>query len=315
MVYGDHGGAVGFLIGEEHKGMACMFTMMNRARLAVGLQGVGIAERATQQALAYARERKQGAAGAIIAYPDVKRMLLTMRALTGAARAICYATGIAIDRSLRAKTDAARQSAHERASLLTPVAKAFSTDIGTEVASLGIQVHGGMGYIEETGASQHYRDARIAAIYEGTNGIQAIDLVTRKVPLEGGKTVALYIDELRRTVTSIRSSNAPGFGEAATRLDEAVECLDRATRWLISQKSSDAALAGATPYLRLFGNVAGGCMLAEDALASLRAGDGAGRTALARFFAENVAIQASGLERGVTEGGESVNGAQAALAE
>ena len=309
MVYGDHGGAVGFLIGEENNGMACMFTMMNRARLAVGLQGVGIAERATQQALAYARERKQGAAGAIIAYPDVKRMLLTMRALTGAARAICYATGVAIDRSLRAKTGAARKSAHERASLLTPVAKAFSTDIGTEVASLGIQVHGGMGYIEETGASQHYRDARIAAIYEGTNGIQALDLVTRKVPLEGGKTVALYIDELRRTVTSIRSSNAPGFGEAATRLGEALESLERATRWLIAQKSSDAALAGATPYLRLFGNVAGGCMLAEDALASLRAHDGAGRTALARFFAENIAIQASSLERSVTEGAESINNA------
>ena len=146
MVYGDHGGAVGFLIGEEHKGMACMFTMMNRARLAVGLQGVAIAERATQQAMAYARERKQGAAGAIIHYPDVMRMLLTMRALTGAARAICYATGVAIDRSLRGKTDAARKIAHERASLLTPVAKAFSTDIGIEVASLGVQVHGGMGY-------------------------------------------------------------------------------------------------------------------------------------------------------------------------
>src|SRR5215831_1951611 len=167
MVYGDHGGAVGFLIGEENKGMACMFTMMNRARLAVGLQGVGIAERATQQALAYARDRKQGTAGAIIAYPDVKRMLLTMRALTGAARAICYATGISIDRSLRAKTDAMRKAAHARASLLTPIAKAFSTDIGSEVASLGVQVHGGMGYIEETGAAQHYRDARIAAIYEG----------------------------------------------------------------------------------------------------------------------------------------------------
>ena len=315
MVYGDQGGAVGYLIGEEHKGMACMFTMMNRARLAVGLQGVGIAERATQQALAYARERKQGPAGAIVGYPDVKRMLLTMRALTGAARAICYATGIAIDRSLRAKTDAARTSAHERASLLTPVAKAFSTDIGTEVASLGVQVHGGMGYIEETGASQHYRDARIAAIYEGTNGIQAVDLVTRKVPLEGGKTVALYIDELRRTVASIRSSNAPGFGEAGARLGDAVDSLERATRWLIAQKSSDAALAGASPYLRLFGTAAGGCMLAEDALASLRAGDGTGRTALARFFAENIAIQAGGLERSVTEGAESISGAQAALAE
>jgi 3-(methylsulfanyl)propanoyl-CoA dehydrogenase len=315
MIYGDHGGAVGFLIGEENKGMACMFTMMNRARLAVGLQGVGIAERATQQAIAYARDRKQGPAGAIIAYPDVRRMLLTMRGLTGAARAICYATGIAIDRSLRAKTDAARKSAHERASLLTPVAKAFSTDIGSEVASLGVQVHGGMGYIEETGAAQHYRDARIAAIYEGTNGIQATDLVTRKVPLEGGKTVALYIDELRRTVKSVQSSNATEFGEAATRLGEAVDSLERTTRWLISQKSSDAALAGATPYLRLFGNVAGGCMLAEDALASLRAGDGASRTALARFFAENIAIQAGSLERGVIDGAESINGAQAALAE
>ena len=315
MIYGDHGGAVGFLIGEENKGMACMFTMMNRARLAVGLQGVGIAERATQQAIAYARDRKQGPAGAIIAYPDVRRMLLTMRGLTGAARAICYATGIAIDRSLRAKTDAARKSAHERASLLTPVAKAFSTDIGSEVASLGVQVHGGMGYIEETGAAQHYRDARIAAIYEGTNGIQATDLVTRKVPLEGGKTVALYIDELRRTVKSVQSSNATEFGEAATRLGEAVDSLERTTRWLISQKSSDAALAGATPYLRLFGNVAGGCMLAEDALASLRAGDGASRTALARFFAENIAIQAGSLERSVIDGAESINGAQAALAE
>jgi alkylation response protein AidB-like acyl-CoA dehydrogenase len=315
MVYGDHGGAIGFLIGEEHKGMACMFTMMNRARLAVGLQGVGIAERATQQALAYARERKQGPAGAIIAYPDVKRMLLTMRTLTGAARAICYATGIAIDRSMRAKTGAERKSAHERASLLTPVAKAFSTDIGSEVASLGIQVHGGMGYVEETGAAQHYRDARIAAIYEGTNGIQALDLVTRKVNLEGGKTVEIYIEELRRIVRSVQSSNAPELGETATRLGEAVDSLERASRWLLAQEASDAALAGATPYLRLFGNTAGGCMLAEDALASLRAGDGSGRSVLARFFAENIAIQAGSYERSVTEGAGSITNANAALAE
>ncbi|MGH8639218.1 MAG: acyl-CoA dehydrogenase family protein, partial [Burkholderiales bacterium] len=187
MVFGDEGGATGFLVGEENRGMACMFTMMNQARLAVALQGVGIAERATQQALAYARERKQGravgpkeASSPIIAHPDVKRMLLTMRALTGAARAICYANAVAIDRAHRAADEAVRKAAHERASLLTPVAKAFATDIGTEVASLGVQVHGGMGYVEETGAAQHYRDARIAAIYEGTNGIQAIDLVTRK---------------------------------------------------------------------------------------------------------------------------------------
>src|SRR5947199_33901 len=212
MVYGDNGGATGWLIGEENRGLACMFTMMNNARLAVGLQGVAIAERATQQAMAYANERRQGRAapapsgpnlGAIpiIAHPDVKRMLLTMRALTRAARAICYATAVALDRAERGDGKAAggQKAAHERAALLTPIAKAFATDIGCEVASLGVQVHGGMGYIEETGAAQHYRDARIAAIYEGTNGIQAIDLVTRKLPLSGGATVKSYLDELKRT--------------------------------------------------------------------------------------------------------------------
>jgi alkylation response protein AidB-like acyl-CoA dehydrogenase len=314
MVYGDNGGAIGFLIGEEHKGMACMFTMMNRARLAVGLQGVAIAERATQQAMSYARDRKQ-MGKAIIDYPDVKRMLLTMRAMTGAARAICYATGVALDRSIRAKDDAARKRANERASLLTPVAKAFSTDIGIEVASLGVQVHGGMGFIEETGAAQHYRDARIAAIYEGTNGIQALDLVTRKVPLDGGRTVAAYIGELRKTVAAVKASNAPAFGETAKLLGEAVDSLERATAWLLAQKASQDALAGATPYLRMFGHAAGGCMLADQALASVRAGDGAARTALARFFAENIAVQASGLERTVTEGAQSITNAEAALAE
>jgi alkylation response protein AidB-like acyl-CoA dehydrogenase len=315
MVYGDKGGATGFLIGEEHKGMACMFTMMNRARLAVGLQGVAIAERALQQAMTYARDRKQSG-HAIFDYPDVKRMLLTMRALTGAARAICYATAVALDRSHRGKTEAVRKAAHERASLLTPIAKAFSTDIGTEVASLGVQVHGGMGYVEETGAAQHYRDARIAAIYEGTNGIQAIDLVTRKLPLEGGKTVALYLAELRGTIKAVKESNAPSFGETASRLGEAVDSLERATQWLLAQKSSDSTLAGATPFLRLFGNAAGGCMLAEQALAALRNnGDSAARTALARFFAENIAVQATGLERSVTEGADSINMAQAALAD
>ena len=172
-----------------------------------------------------------------------------------------------------------------------------------------------MGYIEETGAAQHFRDARIAAIYEGTNGIQALDLVARKVPLEGGKTIALYIDELRRTVDDVRASNAPVLGETAGRLGEAVDSLERSTRWLLSQKSSDTALAGATPYLRLFGNTAGGCMLAADAVAALRAGDGNARATLARFFAENIAIQAGGLERTTIEGADSITGAQAALAE
>src|ERR1043165_2885917 len=219
MVYGDTGGATGWLVGEENRGLNCMFTMMKNARLPAGLQGVGIAERATQQAYAYASERKQGRAGAnasapIILHPDVRRMLLTMRALTAAARAICYATGAAIDRATRAKDDAARKAGDQRASLLTPVAKAFSTDIGIEVASLGVQVHGGMGFIEETGAAQHYRDARIAQIYEGTNGIQAIDLVTRKIPLMGGAVVRGYLDELRRTVAAVQATNDPGFGAA-----------------------------------------------------------------------------------------------------
>ena len=315
MVYGDNGGATGFLIGEEHKGMAAMFTMMNRARLAVGLQGVAIADRATQQAMSYARDRKQSG-HAIIDYPDVKRMLLTMRSLTGAARAICYATGVAIDRAHRDKNEAARKAAFERASLLTPVAKAFATDIGIEVASLGVQVHGGMGFIEETGAAQHYRDARIAAIYEGTNGIQALDLVARKLPLDGGRTVAAYLDELRGTVAQVKASNAPAFGATAEKLGDAVDSLARATDWLLAQKSSPSALAGATPYLRLFGNAAGGCMLADQALAALREnGDGAARIALARFFAENIAVQASGLERSVTEGAGSITDAEAALAD
>lgn len=314
MVYGDHGGATGWLIGKENEGMRCMFTMMNRARLAVGLSGVSIAERATQQAFAYARDRKQGKS-TIIGYPDVKRMLLTMRALTHAARTICYATAVALDRSQRSKTDDARKAGDARASLLTPVAKAFSTDIGIEVASLGVQVHGGMGFIEETGAAQHYRDARIAAIYEGTNGIQALDLVTRKVPLNGGETINGYIDELRGIVGKVKAVNDPALGQTGTRLGETVESLSRATQWLLAQKSSESALAGATPYLRLFGVAAGGCMMAEDALASLRDGSsGASRIALARFFAENIALQSGGLEREVIEGADSVTKAEAALA-
>jgi 3-(methylsulfanyl)propanoyl-CoA dehydrogenase len=324
MVYGDHGGATGYLIGEENRGLACMFTMMNLARLAVGLQGVGIAERATQQALQYARERKQGRAigasgpgsSAIVEHPDVKRMLLTMRALTRAARAICYATAGAIDRS-HGDGDAAKQAA-DRAALLTPVAKAFSTDIGVEVASLGVQVHGGMGFIEETGAAQHLRDARIAPIYEGTNGIQAIDLATRKLPLAGGEAVRSYVGELRNTVDAVNAVNDPGFGWTGVRLADAVDSLDRATTWLQAQldKEPTAALAGATPYLRLFGQAAGGCMLADEALAAMRLSDSEApaRVALTRFFAENIAVTAGGLERAVTESAESVTSAEAALA-
>jgi hypothetical protein len=168
-----------------------------------------------------------------------------------------------------------------------------------------VQVHGGMGFIEETGAAQHYRDARIAAIYEGTNGIQAVDLVARKLPLSGGAVINDYLDELRATVAKLEASNEPGFGATAARLKDAVGALDRATQWLRNRLDSDDALAGATPYLRLFGSAAGGCMLAEEALAALRLGDGAeapGRVALARFFAEQVAVHAPGLATSVMDG-------------
>ena len=323
MVYGDKGGAVGFLIGEEHKGMACMFTMMNEARLLVGLQGVAIAETATQQALAYARERRQGRtdgmpdteSSLIIVHPDVQRMLLSMRALTRAARAICYSTAVAIDRAAKGADQDKRKAAHARASLLTPVAKAFSTDIGTEVASLGVQVHGGMGYVEQTGAAQHYRDARIAQIYEGTNGIQAIDLVTRKLPLSDA--VADHLASLRRSVEAVMAANEPGFGATGHRLAEAVGSLSRATAWLVGRLDTapEAALAGATPYLRLFALATGGCLLADEALAARRGdtNDGQARTALARFFAEHHAIECRGIERSVVEGAGAFAGAQAAL--
>ncbi len=325
MILGDNAGGIGFLIGEENAGIACMFTMMNRARLAVGLQGVGIAERATQQALAYARDRRQGRitgmkateSAPIIDHPDVRRMLLTMRALTQAARAICYAAAMAIDRSERSTDDAARKAAHQQASLLTPVAKAFSTDIANDVASLDVQVHGGMGYIEETGAAQFFRDARIAPIYDGTNGIQAIDLVTRKLPLANGAAVAAHCEELRGIVGALNASNDPAFGWTAVRLGDAVESLSRTTAWLLAkiEKEPDAVLAGASPYLRLFGIATGGCLLAKEALAALRlGGNAAGRLAIARFFAENVAVQAGALERTVVEGADGVLGADAALA-
>jgi alkylation response protein AidB-like acyl-CoA dehydrogenase len=325
MIFGDSGGATGFLIGEENAGMACMFTMMNRARLAVGLQGVGVAECATQQALAYARERRQGRmhgmdaaqSTPIVAHPDVRRMLLTMRALTQAARAICYVTALAIDRSERVHNDMARRAAHAQASLLTPVAKAFSTDIGNEVASLGIQVHGGMGYIEETGAAQLFRDARIAAIYEGTNGIQAIDLVTRKLPLGDGAVVNAHIDELRGIVSALDISNNPAFGWTAVRLGEAVESLGRATAWLMARlvKEPQTVLAGATPYLRLFGLATGGCLLAKQAPAAIRLAEDAGSTlAMTRFFAENIAVGAGALERSIVEGAAGVIDADPALA-
>jgi alkylation response protein AidB-like acyl-CoA dehydrogenase len=319
MKYGEKDGAVGYLVGEENRGLNVMFIMMNAARLAVGVQGVALAERATQRALHYARERRQGRSAAtrgtdmapIIEHPDIRRSLMTMKALTQAARAICLVTARETDIARRAKDPGERAAAANRVALLTPLAKAFSTDIGCEVASIGIQVHGGMGFIEETGAAQIYRDARILPIYEGTNGIQALDLVTRKLPLEGGKVAAQYIGELQKSVEEVRASNRPEFGRMGERLGEAVAALAEASRFLGTslQQNPEAALAGAAPYLRLFGLAAGGVYLARGALAAARDG-GQGQSmaqpiAIARFFAENLATAAAGLKDTVVGGADA----------
>ena len=305
MVFGDGEGAVAYLVGEPNKGLATMFAMMNDARLAIGLQGVGVAERATQQALAYARERRQGRGLAgedpapILAHPDVKRMALTMTALTHAARAICYETAASIDRARRESDSVRAGEAQERADLLTPVAKAFSTDIGNEVASLGVQIFGGIGYIEETGAAQAMRDVRIAAIYEGTNGIQAIDLATRKLQRTGAA--------LAREIEDMRAVAAGAKLDGAEALTEAVADFERASRFM-REAAPGLALAGATPYLRLFALARGGTLLAKGAAQ----GD-ARRAALARFFARNLAVAASGLAREVIDGGAATLEAEAAF--
>ena len=240
-----------------------------------------------------------------------------MRAMTAAARSICYATAVALDISVRARDAKVRADAAARGALLTPMAKAFSTDIGNEVAYLGVQVHGGMGFIEETGAAQHYRDARITSIYEGTNGIQSIDLVTRKLASNGGASVWKLLDELSGIVKQVEASNDPAFGTTGPKLRDALASLERTSKWLLERVTSapNDALAGATPYLRLFGSTLGGCMLAGEALAAKSDGGGDAQryVALARFFAENIAVQAGSLEKTVTDSAEAVNGADTVL--
>jgi acyl-CoA dehydrogenase len=293
--FGDDGGAIGYLVGEVNKGLACMFTMMNNARLHVGMQGVAVAERATQQALAYARERRQGGrngTAAIIEHPDVRRMILDMKAKTAAGRAVCFETARALDLSRHGRDDQERQANGELAALLTPVAKAFSTDIGTAVASLGIQVHGGMGYIEETGAAQHLRDARICQIYEGTNGIQAVDLVTRKLPLSDYEAVWAYTGGIREEAEAMAQCGDADAAAIGTRLAEAVTALEDATGYLQTwlKEGGERPLASATPYLRLFGLTAGAAGLARGARAAMARRAGANddaRMRLARYFADN----------------------------
>ena len=317
MSFGENGGAIGYLVGEENRGLRTMFIMMNAARLGVGVQGVSVAERATQRAIAYAEERLQGSAfgdqsgkmSPIIVHADVRRNLMMMRALTQAARMICIKTAAEADRAERSPDADVRATSGHMAALLTPIAKAFSTDIACEVASIGIQVHGGMGFVEETGAAQYLRDARILPIYEGTNGIQAMDLVMRKLPLEGGAIIKAHLKELGGVVEKVGALNRPELGHTGARLMEAAGALKEASAWMGQALASDpeAALASATPYLRLFGVATGGVYLAKGALDAV--GDGSDATsslALARFFAENVAAEAPGLAQMVMTSAQSV---------
>ncbi|UOM33336.1 acyl-CoA dehydrogenase [Acuticoccus sp. I52.16.1] len=315
MAYGDKGeGAIGYLVGQPGRGLNAMFTMMNQARVSVGMQGAAVAERATQRAVAFAMDRKQGAtpswtAGgpAPIAYhPDVKRMLLSMRGLTRAARAICYACAVAIDRGRPGKPDAAFWKA--RADLLTPIAKAFASDIGVEVSSLGIQVHGGMGYVEETGAAQHFRDARIFTIYEGTNGIQAIDLVRRKIVMQDGAVLAAYLKELRGIAEAARGANDLSLGEAGKQLEGAIDAVASAAAALAAALAAgevDKALAGATPFLRAIGLTAGGAYLVK---AALKAQEGAApsRAGLARFFVDGFVTSVPALAANAVGGADDI---------
>ncbi len=276
----EYDGATGWLVGEAHRGMAAMFTMMNNARLGVGVQGISVAEAATQAAVVHALGRVQGKpaageTGSIADHADVRRMLATMRAETFAARAIALACAVAIDMA-RATGEAGWQA---RAALLTPIAKAYGTDTGVAVASLGIQVHGGMGYIEETGAAQYLRDVRVTAIYEGTNGIQAMDLVGRKMA-DGGEAAFRLIEEIRAGAEAARDDHP----DLAAAVWSAAEALEEATEVLVAMEANDRN-AGAVPYLAAFARVLG----AHFHLASARAE--AARLPLARFFIERVLPQ------------------------
>jgi alkylation response protein AidB-like acyl-CoA dehydrogenase len=303
MLYED---AQAELVGELGQGLPHMFVMMNAARLQVGVQGVAIAERAFQQALAFSQERKQGrtvweADGMIYGHPDVRRMLMLMKAKIEAARAICLTTGVLSDLARLADSEEERAAAKARQELLTPIAKAWSTDVGVEVASLGVQVHGGMGFIEETGAAQHYRDARIAPIYEGTNGIQAIDLVGRKVGMEDGGVMRALCAEL--ALTAERLSEVPDLAAVGRRLAAGVVALERATDWLLANRGADS-LAAATPYLKLAGDVIGGALLGRQALAAAGSDDPwmKSKGALARVYSSQVLSLAPGLADGLMDG-------------
>ena len=323
--FGEAGeGALGYVVGEAGSGMRNMFTMMNAARVGVGMEGVAIGERAYQRALSYARDRVQGRAiGAsetasvpIIEHPDVRRMLLTMKANVEAMRSLLYVTAAEADHQFRGETEERRLMAGNRLALLTPVVKAWCTDVGVEIASLGVQVHGGAGYIEETGAAQYLRDSRIAPIYEGTNGIQAIDLVLRKLPLENGAVVTALITEMTEVVLQMNDHpELAGFGDELAR---AIRGLAESSTWLGERLASgdiQSALAGATPYLRQFGTVVGGWLMGKAALATMAAPPdvkpefATEKLITARFYGEQVLPTANGMVSAVKGGAEILDAA------
>ena len=322
MSFGDEGGATGYLVGEENQGLRAMFTMMNSARIAVGIQGVALGDAAFQKALAYSQERKQGRkiggeskeAAMIIEHPDVRRMLLFMKSHIEAMRALIVYNAAAIDFS-RALEGEEAELQDDLAELLTPVTKAWCTDIGMEVTSTAIQVFGGMGYIEESGVAQHYRDMRIAPIYEGTNGIQAMDLVGRKLGLRMGAVVNGHLQNMRDTDAQLEAAGKE-FESMRAGLAESVQSFAGVTEWIMTNGLADPvqALAGATPYLRIFGTVTGGWLLTKQALAAqaeLDAGSTdteylAAKITTARFFAEQILPQAAGLVPSVQAGASAL---------
>jgi len=316
--YGDRGGAIGFLVGEEGQGMRAMFTMMNSARIAVGVQGIGLGDAAYQKAWQYAQDRKQGReiggeskdAAPIIVHPDVRRMLLFMRSHIEAMRGLAVYNAAALDLSRALEGDDAERW-REIAELLTPVTKAWCTDVGLEVTSTAIQIFGGMGYVEESGVAQYFRDARIAPIYEGTNGIQAMDLVGRKLAMRMGGVVAEHLQRMRDLGAALEAAGDE-FTSIRTNLASAVDALGNATEWIMTNGLADPrqALAGATPYLAMFGNVTGGWILARLALAAHEelAGGSSDTEYLnakiveARYYAEQHLPRAAGLVSAVTAG-------------
>ena len=319
MSFGDGEGAIGYLVGRENQGLAHMFTMMNEARQKVGLQGLGIAERAYQQAREYARERVQGRLAGrksgervtIVHHPDVRRMLMTMKSQVEAMRAFGYVVAADIDLAHRHPDAAERRMRQDRVELLTPVLKGWCTELGVEIASLGVQVHGGMGYIEETGACQYLRDARIATIYEGTTGIQAGDLVGRKLATDQGAAMRMLVAEMRATEAELVRADVADLAAIAAALGDATKTLERATTAVLRHlaASPDAALAASVNYLMLVGYVCGGWQMARAAAAAharLASGDDEGfhqaKIATARFYAEQVLPKASSLAAAVLSG-------------